>query len=385
MSLNKAMIIGNLGRDPEMRYTPEWPGRHPVHGRRQPQLQGPERRVAGRDRVVPRRRLGPAGRARRRVPAQGQQGLHRGPPPDPPVGRPGRPEALHHRAGRQPGHHLERRDPRRGRRPGPGPAARLRPARQRVRRRRQPARRPDEPGPATSSTKALRRPPVLTDRTDHPTPAEDTGTRCPRSSSKSQEARRLLPRPAPAQGLRLLRRQDGPDRLQGGQPPPPLPVRARQDRAAPQDRHLRRPPARAVGRAQARPPRRPAAVRAAAPSPLMRGRARPCQAARDRPASRSLAGSPMTDASTSLLVDRLRRHPRRRRALHQRHRVVRPPADLAEGAVGIGAGGRRHGAPGDDDPARRDRLRGRGAQLATRWASAPSWVRRSCSRRWRCS
>ncbi len=130
MSLNKAMIIGNLGRDPEMRYTPERPGGDPVHRRRQPQLQGPAGRVAGRDRVVPRRRLGPAGRARRGVPAQGQQGLRRRPHPDPPVGRPDRPEALHHRARRQPGH--EPRAPRRattserGRRspPSADPAAR---------------------------------------------------------------------------------------------------------------------------------------------------------------------------------------------------------------------------------------------------------------------
>ena len=71
------------------------PGGDPVHGRREPQLQGPRGRVAGRDRVVPRRRLGPAGGAHRRVPAQGPQGVRRGPPPDPPVGRSGRPEALH--------------------------------------------------------------------------------------------------------------------------------------------------------------------------------------------------------------------------------------------------------------------------------------------------
>ena len=88
----------------------------------------------------------------------------------------------------------------------------------------------------------------------------------------SQEARRLLPRSTPPQGLRVLRRQDRPDRLQGGQPPPPLPVRAGQDRAATQDRHVRRPPARAGGRPQARPPRRPAPVRAAAPPPLSRSR-----------------------------------------------------------------------------------------------------------------
>src|SRR5438876_5451635 len=60
------------------------------------------------------------------------------------------------------------------------------------------------------------------------------------------QARRLLPRPTSPEGLRVLRRQDRPDRLQGGQPPPPVPLRAREDRAAPEDGHVRRPPARAV-------------------------------------------------------------------------------------------------------------------------------------------
>ena len=82
-----------------------------------------------------------------------------------------------------------------------------------------------------------------------------------------QEARRLLPRPTSPEGLRLLRRQDRPDRLQGGQPPPPLPLGAGEDRAAPEDRHLRRAPARAGRRPEAGPDRRAPAVRAAAPPP----------------------------------------------------------------------------------------------------------------------
>ena len=96
MSLNKVMIIGNLGRDPEMRYTPERPGGHPVHGRREPQLQGPGRRVAGGDRVVPGRCLGasspsgpPSTFARaRKVYVEGRLQTRA-------VGRPAGPEALH--------------------------------------------------------------------------------------------------------------------------------------------------------------------------------------------------------------------------------------------------------------------------------------------------
>src|SRR5687768_16722716 len=78
----------------------------------------------------------------------------------------------------------------------------------------------------------------------------------------------LLPRSASPQGLQLLRRQGREHRLQGGQPPPPLPQRARQDRAAPQDRHVRPSPADADHRAQAGPPRGAAPVRARAPAPV---------------------------------------------------------------------------------------------------------------------
>src|SRR5690349_4635984 len=85
-----------------------------------------------------------------------------------------------------------------------------------------------------------------------------------------EEARRLLPRSPAPEGLLLLRRQDRRDRLQGGQPPPPVPLGAREDRAAPEDRDLRRAPARAGGRAQARTPRGAPPVRASAPPPLTR-------------------------------------------------------------------------------------------------------------------
>src|SRR5690348_17900640 len=84
-----------------------------------------------------------------------------------------------------------------------------------------------------------------------------------------QEARRLLPRPPATEGLRVLRRQDDIDRLQGGQPPPPLPLGAGEDRAATQDGDLRRAPAGARGRPQAGPDRGAPAVRATAPPALI--------------------------------------------------------------------------------------------------------------------
>src|SRR5690349_2710430 len=90
------------------------------------------------------------------------------------------------------------------------------------------------------------------------------------NAAPHQEARRLLPRSPAPEGLLLLRRQDRRDRLQGGQPPPPVPLGAREDRAAPEDRDLRRAPARAGGRAQARTPRGAPPVRASAPPPLTR-------------------------------------------------------------------------------------------------------------------
>ena len=54
-----------------------------------------------------------------------------------------------------------------------------------------------------------------------------------------------------AQGLRILCRQDRGGRLQGHPSPAPLHLRARQDRAAPQARHLRQAPALADHRDQA--------------------------------------------------------------------------------------------------------------------------------------
>ena len=59
----RCMIIGNLGRDPEMRYTPSGQAGHPVHVRPPDRKYQQTRRVGRGDRVVPGQRLGPAGRA----------------------------------------------------------------------------------------------------------------------------------------------------------------------------------------------------------------------------------------------------------------------------------------------------------------------------------
>ena len=96
-SVNKVILIGNLGRDPELRYTQGGQAvanftlatteRFPSQGRR----------AAGADGVAPHRRLGAHGRAVRAVPLEGPQRLRRGPPADARVGGRGRPEAPHHR------------------------------------------------------------------------------------------------------------------------------------------------------------------------------------------------------------------------------------------------------------------------------------------------
>ena len=79
-----------------------------------------------------------------------------------------------------------------------------------------------------------------TDLDDLPVLIRRPTTDAPRPT---QEARRLLPRPPSPQGLRVLCRQDRPDRLQGSEPPPPVPLGARQDRATSEDGHLCRPSA----------------------------------------------------------------------------------------------------------------------------------------------
>src|SRR3954453_4524014 len=135
-------------------------------------------------------------------------------------------------------------------------------------------RRPPEPAVArvASRTRSSTTCPSDPDREPNPNDPRSAEPRVEENLNAAdpiQETRRLLPRPTPPQGLRVLRRQDRVDRLQGGHPPPPLPLRAGEDRAAPEDRHVRRAPARAGRRPEAGPDRRPAAVRPAAPPTLI--------------------------------------------------------------------------------------------------------------------
>ena len=59
--LNKVMVIGHLGRDPEMRYTPSGRPVTHFHPGGQPLLEQRGRRTPHRDRVVQHRRLGQPG------------------------------------------------------------------------------------------------------------------------------------------------------------------------------------------------------------------------------------------------------------------------------------------------------------------------------------
>ena len=91
MSLNKCMIIGNLGRDPEMRYTPSGTAvtQFSVAVNRNTRDEAGEwKKETEWFRVVLFREQAERGRG---VAAQGRQGLRRGPHPDPPV-REGRSE-----------------------------------------------------------------------------------------------------------------------------------------------------------------------------------------------------------------------------------------------------------------------------------------------------
>ena len=258
MTLNKMMIIGNLGADPELRYTPSGKAVTEPARRGQRQPQGPGRRVDRGDALVPRRASGS-----RRPSALAEQ-LRKGNK----IYAEGQLRAREYEArDGQKRTSLElalrpRREPR-------APAARRgwRPERRRWRRTTTRRRRCGRAAPASP---ALRRPPGRRDgRRRHPVLAARP-TRTDTHHGKPTIPPRvggLLPRPASPQGLQLLRRQGREHRLQGGQPPPPLPERAREDRAASQDRHLRAPPAHADDRAEAGPPRGAAAVRAAAPPP----------------------------------------------------------------------------------------------------------------------
>ena len=94
MAFCKIMLIGNLGRDPEMRYTPERPPRDPVQRRgQQQQARRPGRLGRRGHRLVSRQRLRRSGRARGRAAPQGQPRLRRGSLQDPRVRGQRRPEA----------------------------------------------------------------------------------------------------------------------------------------------------------------------------------------------------------------------------------------------------------------------------------------------------
>ena len=95
--VNKAIIVGNLGRDPDMRFTPSGQAVCEVLGRDQRELERQERPAPRTHRVAPHRRLGQAGRDLLEVPLQGPPGLRRGPHPDRRLRRQGRQQALHHR------------------------------------------------------------------------------------------------------------------------------------------------------------------------------------------------------------------------------------------------------------------------------------------------
>ena len=195
MAFSKVMIIGNLGRDPEMRYTPN--GRAVTefsvavtHRGREPA----DRRV-GRpgDRLVPGDRVGRPCRAHGRGIPQGQPGVRGGAVPDPRVRRQGRHEADLARDHRRQRHRPRAERPRRG---GVlrGPGRRLRP----------PGWRRSRRGGGGRSRRPAGARPTTPISTTCPSDPGDL-THAPRPIPK---ARRLLPRSASSQGLRVLRRQE---------------------------------------------------------------------------------------------------------------------------------------------------------------------------------
>ena len=118
-SVNKVIVVGNLGKDPEMRYMPGGAAicnitvATTAAGRTRPAA------TSRRNRVAPHRLLRPDGGDRRRVPEKGPAGLRRRPAEDAQVDRQGRRGQVHHRDRRH--RHANARQPRRhGRRRGSG-------------------------------------------------------------------------------------------------------------------------------------------------------------------------------------------------------------------------------------------------------------------------
>ena len=65
---NTVTLVGNITRDPELRFTPVGPGRRHLRPRRQPPLaEPPDQRVGGADLLLRRQVLGADGRERQRV------------------------------------------------------------------------------------------------------------------------------------------------------------------------------------------------------------------------------------------------------------------------------------------------------------------------------
>ena len=114
-SVNKVILLGNLGRDPETRYTTGGDAVTNLHIATIRAVEGQERREAGAHRVAPRRAVRPPGRDRRRVPEEGPLGLHRGPAADAQVHRQGRRREVLDRDRRRP-HAAARQRARRRRR-----------------------------------------------------------------------------------------------------------------------------------------------------------------------------------------------------------------------------------------------------------------------------
>ena len=119
-SVNKVILVGNLGRDPEVRNTQDGTEDRPSGGRDLGSLARPQQRREPRaHRVAPRGDLQRAPRrGRREIPLQRPLGLSRGRAADPQMDRPVRPGALHHRgrAAALPGRAGAARRPRRRRR-----------------------------------------------------------------------------------------------------------------------------------------------------------------------------------------------------------------------------------------------------------------------------
>ena len=99
-SVNKVILVGNLGRDPELRYTKNGQAVANFSHRHQRQLHEQGRSEGRAHRVASHRRMGEDGGAVRPVPREGALGLHRGPAPHARVGRQGRPQAPDHRGAR---------------------------------------------------------------------------------------------------------------------------------------------------------------------------------------------------------------------------------------------------------------------------------------------